>query len=68
MYGLSHEPRLVTQGQHALTKISFLDTNLKEVDLQHQDALVVTLQVGNFKVKMILIDSVQTLISYSFML
>lgn len=35
---------------------SFSHANLKGVDMPHQDNLVLTLQVGNFKMKRVLIN------------
>lgn len=52
----------MTQKQHGLNETSFSDAYLKGVDLSHQDALVVTLQVGNFEMKMIRINPGQRLI------
>lgn len=56
MYKLSHKPRLALHKQHAINEESFLDADLKRVDMPHYDALVITLQVQNIEVDRILVD------------
>lgn len=56
IYKLFHELRLVPHRQLAINGVSFSDEDLKVIDMLHQDTLVITLQVENFKVKRILVD------------
>ncbi len=49
-------PMCTVSGEAVEQMISFLDSDLKDVQLPHNDPLVITLRIGNYAVQRVLVD------------